>query len=77
MNKRVNYKLIIEEIKRSDELIIDQKKAKKILKDELPKSCFNYSYLKGRNNDLSRFLMDNSDKYEFKIIPAQIIIRKK
>lgn len=77
MNKRVDYELLVAEIRKHGDLTIDQKMAKKILKDELPKSCFDYNYLKRGKNVLGRFLMENSDEYEFKIIPAQIIIKKK
>ena len=77
MNKRIDYSKLVEEIIRQGDLTIDQKLAKKIVKDELPKSCFNYSYLKKGSNVLGRFLMEHSSEYEFEIIPAQIIVHKK
>lgn len=77
MNKRINYEIIIEQIKKHDILIITQKWAKKIVDDELPKSCYNLNYLKSGKNSLGRFLMENKDEYDIEIIPAQIIIKRK
>lgn len=77
MNKRFDYNTIIDEIEKKGNLVIDQKLAKRIAKNEIPKSCFDYNYLKNGRNELGRFLIKNKNIYEFEIIPAQIIIRKK
>ena len=58
MNKRINYKPIIDAIiKSKDKITINQKLAKRLINDELPKSCFDKSYLKAGNNELARFMI--------------------
>lgn len=77
MNKRINYKPIIDVITKSNRTIINQKLAKKLVNDELPKSCFDKNYLKSVKNELARFLIEYKNIYEYEIIPAQIIVSKK
>ena len=77
MNKRIDYNLLIEEIKKNEDITITQNLAKKLYNDELPKSCFEYNYLKNGKNALGRFLMDNKETYSFEIIPAQIVVKKR
>lgn len=77
MNKRINYKPIIDAIVKSNKTIINQKLAKKLINDELPKSCFDKNYLKSGSNELARFLIEHKNIYEYEIIPAQIIVSKK
>ena len=77
MNKRINYKPIIDVITKSNRTIINQKLAKKLVNDELPKSCFDKNYLKSGKNELARFLIDYKNIDEYEIIPAQIIVSKK
>lgn len=77
MNKRINYKPIIDVITNSKKTIINQKLAKKLVNDELPKSCFDKNYLKSGKNELARFLIEYKNIYEYEIIPAQIIVSKK
>lgn len=77
MNKRINYKPIIDVITKSNRTIINQKLAKKLVNDELPKSCFDKNYLKSGKNELARFLIEYKNIYEYEIIPAQIIVSKK
>ena len=77
MNKRINYKPIIDVITKSNRTIINQKLAKQLVNDELPKSCFDKNYLKSGKNELARFLIDYKNIDEYEIIPAQIIVSKK
>ena len=77
MNKIINYKPIIDVITKSIRTIINQKLAKKLVNDELPKSCFDKNYLKSGKNELARFLIEYKNIYEYEIIPAQIIVSKK
>lgn len=78
MNKRINYKPIINAIMKSkNKITINQKLAKKLINDELPKSCFDNNYLKSGSNELARFLIENKNIYEYEIIPAQIIVNRK
>ena len=77
MNKRIDYNVLIEEIKKCGDIVVDQKLAIKLLKDELPKSCFDKNYLMRGRNALGRFLIENADIYETEFISPQIIIKKK
>ncbi len=76
MNKRIDYSLIIDDIKKSTgtEYILDQAKAEKIVKDQLPKSLFDSSYIKRGKNDLARFLNEND--YKVTVIKPCLIISK-
>lgn len=76
MNKRIPYNIIISEIEKckGKDFVLDQKCAKKLVHDELPKSVFSLSYMKKRSNELARYLLDNG--IEFEIIEPKIIIHK-
>ena len=79
MQKRRKYSKLIEAIERNklDRIVLDQKYVKKIMGDDLPKSIFDENYIKKRKNELARFIMDNTDKYEFEVIRPQIILKRK
>ena len=72
----VDYKLIIEDIKKNgiQEYDLTQKKVKKICNNELPKSMFTKSYIQRGKNDLSKFLLEEC---EWEVIEPQIRIRWK
>lgn len=69
-----NYIEIINDIKKykGKKYILTQKKAKEIGNIEIPKSVFDINYIKGRNNELARYIMDNN--LNFEVIKPQIII---
>lgn len=76
MATKIDYQVIIDDIEKSNKKIyvLDQKQAKKLVNNDLPKSLFNNSYIKGRKNDLARYLSDNCD---YEVTEPKIIIKKK
>ena len=72
----VDYKLIIEDIKKNgnQEYNLTQNKVKRICNNELPKSMLTKSYIKRGENDLSRFLLEEC---EWEIVEPKIRIKWK
>lgn len=76
MSTHNKYNKMIEDIInfKGDCYIITQKKAKKVMNGEIPKSMFDDNYIKNGKNELARFI--NYNNYRFEIIEPQIIIYK-
>lgn len=76
MATRVNYDLIIDEIKKNKgkKIEITQKSVKKICNNELPKSMFTKNYIKRGENDLTKFILSEC---EWELVEPKIIIKWK
>lgn len=77
MSIRVEYSKIIDYIEKSkrDKIELTQDLARRVANSELPKSLFNSSYIAKGSNELARYIIDNN--YEYEVIPAKLVIKKK
>lgn len=76
MAARIDYNVIIKDLENysGTKYVLNQKKAKKLVNGELPKSLFSETYVKRGRNAFARYL--NNEGYKYEVIPAQIVVYK-
>ncbi|HIT70858.1 MAG TPA: hypothetical protein IAD08_02955 [Candidatus Scatovivens faecipullorum] len=77
MSTRVDYNKIIEYVEDSSEdtIEITQKKVKRLVNNELPKSFFSNRYIANGKNELARYILEKG--FEFEVIEPKLIIKKR